>query len=46
MNNEKPYNLEKETVKEYIDRRDQKALKLYKNFRVFKELEPEWYNLL
>jgi len=46
MNNEQPYNLGDETIRQYIDRRDQKAVKLYKNFTVFKELEPAWYNLL
>jgi MoaA/NifB/PqqE/SkfB family radical SAM enzyme len=36
----------KESTKDYIDRRDAVALPMYKNFKKFKELEPEWYNLL
>lgn len=35
-----------ETTKQYMDRRDAKALTIYKNFTTFEQLEPTWYKLI
>jgi hypothetical protein len=45
LNSNEPKDLT-ESTKDYIDRRDNVAAPMYKNFKKFKELEPEWYNLL
>lgn len=45
LNNESPVTLN-ESTKSYIDRRDEKAKTLYKNFKMFREIESEWYNKL
>jgi sulfatase maturation enzyme AslB (radical SAM superfamily) len=35
-----------ETTKQYMDRRDAKALTIYKNFTIFEKLEPTWYKII
>lgn len=45
VKNSQPRELNGLSVTQYMDNRDFKAKELYKNFKSFKEIEPEWYSI-